>query len=867
MKTSNSVKTIALLLILNIIAYSFAAADDRGITGMEDLTGVIAVENIPAVISPYQSQMSSKWMYYISPWSALTDDWELFLSDSLTIGIPSGLELTVMFDPVTENLQFIDPSEALTSVQLEAIERAPAWIRVDLADNLRRFEYPLVADWAAQQILIAQDPYVDEMAFQIAHISPQVLSWYMFMDLLHENVEDIYSADSTLEFVEIIDYGDSNDDDYWSTTRYNTKDENGNLVTVEIDRDTYYWFVVHPKLSDEMPTYIDPNTGEVANPPEGVFWRDYLWNHADSGYVMYNSVWEGVEYLWTRGDSLTDAIETVNAWMDNVIVYGAGSERPIQPVRIYALHCGNCGEFQDLRAAAGRIALIPTACTSNLCEDHVWNEFWAGDVEEWIHWDGANINYPLSYENSGKIISAVFNWRGDGYVWTVSERYSADVCTLTVVVTDSMGKPADGTRIKVESDFWWGGIYYATWGITNSLGEASFLLGDDQRYYLRIEGPLGSYPSGTGVVTVIENSAPGASYLWEHSLNGYTPEVEISEAPPYSNPLDEYIMEINYLCEYESVYGTFFTNYEFVEKMATGRFDFFIANEENYNTYMAFEPAEGFGITQSAVSGMAEYTLPTAEPWYAVLSNRELSVDYPRVKTVVNIYRNVPETAIYLTPHNPPIQIPTGGGSFQFDLEIANNAGSAVNFDSWTMVELPDSSIYGPILLRTGLTIQAGSSISRDNLTQSVPAGAPAGVYTYQAFIGVYPDSVFHADSFTFEKLGTDASGGDFSQWEISGWEQADDLADLPDKPVVLNNTPNPFNPVTVINFELRDAGIVKLTVYDIQGREVLSLFDGLKPEGQHQVKFDGSGLASGIYFAKLKVGDTIQKRKMLLLK
>ena len=80
-------------------------------------------------------------------------------------------------------------------------------------------------------------------------------------------------------------------------------------------------------------------------------------------------------------------------------------------------------------------------------------------------------------------------------------------------------------------------------------------------------------------------------------------------------------------------------------------------------------------------------------------------------------------------------------------------------------------------------------------------------------------------------------------------------------------NYPNPFNPVTVIRFMNPKSGNMKLTVYDMLGREVAILADGFYSAGEHEVKFDGSNLASGIYFYCLQAGDFVQTKKMLLMK
>jgi hypothetical protein len=78
---------------------------------------------------------------------------------------------------------------------------------------------------------------------------------------------------------------------------------------------------------------------------------------------------------------------------------------------------------------------------------------------------------------------------------------------------------------------------------------------------------------------------------------------------------------------------------------------------------------------------------------------------------------------------------------------------------------------------------------------------------------------------------------------------------------------PNPFNPSTTLSFSLPEATEVQLTVYDISGREVARLVNGWRNAGAHEVTFDGSRLASGIYLASLQAGDFSQIQKMALVK
>jgi hypothetical protein len=80
-------------------------------------------------------------------------------------------------------------------------------------------------------------------------------------------------------------------------------------------------------------------------------------------------------------------------------------------------------------------------------------------------------------------------------------------------------------------------------------------------------------------------------------------------------------------------------------------------------------------------------------------------------------------------------------------------------------------------------------------------------------------------------------------------------------------NYPNPFNPSTSISYSLAKLGNVNLTVYDLLGNEVAQLVNEVQSAGKHTVQFDGSNLASGVYFYRLNTGSELITKKMMLLK
>jgi spore coat protein A len=83
----------------------------------------------------------------------------------------------------------------------------------------------------------------------------------------------------------------------------------------------------------------------------------------------------------------------------------------------------------------------------------------------------------------------------------------------------------------------------------------------------------------------------------------------------------------------------------------------------------------------------------------------------------------------------------------------------------------------------------------------------------------------------------------------------------------LLPNYPNPFNPVTTLSFSLPKAGKVNLSIWDVSGRLVATVVDGWREEGYHDVTFDGSNLASGVYFTHFQTETGSQVQKMVLMK
>jgi len=224
---------------------------------------------------------------------------------------------------------------------------------------------------------------------------------------------------------------------------------------------------------------------------------------------------------------------------------------------------------------------------------------------------------------------------------------------------------------------------------------------------------------------------------------------------------------------------------------------------------------------------------------------------------------------ILLTPYNAPIQIPASGGSFQYAIQATNIESAALSALVWCDATLPSGAGTAPLLGPVTISLTAGQTLSRLR-TQAVPAGAPAGIYHYNAYAVAAGDT--SEDSFTFTKLGAGGFGLGAGGWTNTG-EGFGDVESAPQEgallcaPTLYGARPNPFNPTTAVSYKLQAASHLSLRIFDTAGRLVTELVNGWREAGEHQTTFDGSRLPSGIYFARLTAGDYSQVQKLILLK
>ena len=227
---------------------------------------------------------------------------------------------------------------------------------------------------------------------------------------------------------------------------------------------------------------------------------------------------------------------------------------------------------------------------------------------------------------------------------------------------------------------------------------------------------------------------------------------------------------------------------------------------------------------------------------------------------------------------------PEGEGTFSDELVISSDAGEMtinVSGEGLSPISLSaellafgevavDSSARDSVwILNIGVqalsidnaTLQVGSPFSVDFQPTSINPGDSASIAVIfaPAQTGVFIDTMEISASGGEVKVGLSGEG-------IELWAQ-DFRKDLPSDFALHPNYPNPFNPSTIIDFDLARTVQVSLDVYDVNGAKVAALCSGELGQGRHSFTFSGEYLPSGLYFCRLQAGDFTAVRKLILVK
>ncbi len=251
--------------------------------------------------------------------------------------------------------------------------------------------------------------------------------------------------------------------------------------------------------------------------------------------------------------------------------------------------------------------------------------------------------------------------------------------------------------------------------------------------------------------------------------------------------------------------------------------------------------------------------------WYSAVDNIKVLAEFLD-----------PYTSFAITPHQT--DIPPAGATLYYDVDFVGELPDGQpNLRYWTSVITPYGYEIGP-LVEFVFGVQASFEFHIEDLSQNVPWYAPAGEYTFTAHVGSMSIPQYRMqDSFQFEKFGGSPEPFQFvpEDWVGGGtWPMDESLiVNTPSEPIpdryALNAAyPNPFNAATTINIALPETSELTVSVYNIMGQQVAVLANGQYQAGQHNLTFNASNLASGLYFVQATVpGKLNQIQKVSLLK
>jgi hypothetical protein len=222
-------------------------------------------------------------------------------------------------------------------------------------------------------------------------------------------------------------------------------------------------------------------------------------------------------------------------------------------------------------------------------------------------------------------------------------------------------------------------------------------------------------------------------------------------------------------------------------------------------------------------------------------------------------------------------------GNYTFTVGSSTPANFVWTYQGTTSAPLYSENISGAYRLPNGNTLICSGTIGR--FLEVTPSQSIVWEYicpvqkTGPMTQGTTPDpdparldetmnSVFRVYKYPLDYAafsGKDLTAGDYVEKYQTSVEDAS--AQLPSSYKLLQNYPNPFNPMTVMSYMIPVSSMIRLSVFDVLGREVAVLVNEEKSAGMHTMSWDAAGFPSGVYFYRLTAGNFTETRRMLLAK
>ncbi len=232
---------------------------------------------------------------------------------------------------------------------------------------------------------------------------------------------------------------------------------------------------------------------------------------------------------------------------------------------------------------------------------------------------------------------------------------------------------------------------------------------------------------------------------------------------------------------------------------------------------------------------------------YAALMNRE----FFKTLSILDLVMGIAPTPLELTLENEGLQITWQEAPYAaaYDVCIATDENA---FEVDARSEMDMITVQEPAIFMTGLDLSQALWIA---VTPRLDLAIPGNRAWYQ---NAYTDAdVYKIENGMVSKMGAPDHAKSV----------ANDVAAMPKETVLHQNYPNPFNPETRISYTLANESKVRLSIYDIRGREIATLVDDFQSAGEYRVLWNATDYPSGVYFYRLQTADFTMIRRMLFLK
>jgi hypothetical protein len=298
-----------------------------------------------------------------------------------------------------------------------------------------------------------------------------------------------------------------------------------------------------------------------------------------------------------------------------------------------------------------------------------------------------------------------------------------------------------------------------------------------------------------------------------------------------------------------------------------------------YHTFMVCAEGDYVYATHGGILDIFSLANPAAP---MLLDSIEFSGGVMRASNGYLYTRGIDRIYIYslVNPSNPQFLgsciLPSYWGGIVRDIAFAGHYAYVAYYEGGVQIIDIANPEHPAVVGSTGGSYVWGIAASGNTLAfYQIPAlYQQAMIYimdisdpVYPRYIGHYNISEMISDMEIYGSYLLTVSPNKFAVYQVDALSSVQPHESLPQEFALYPCYPNPFNSSTIIRFSLPYTEHAKLTIYDVTGRQVKVLADELLNVGEHSVTFNGSNLASGVYFTRLETNHRTQTEKVVLLK